>query len=181
MAPGGLSDIFLVILLSSLLSLGGGNGYIPVIQARWIEPGLLDAGLFSFVLGLSYLTPGPKSGFIAGVGYYLAGIPGAVVATVAVIVPTCAGASAVSYASRSMEKIVSFITPSSGFILAGLIAAAAWGTAAPMDLQTPHLAGVVGVAVLVMWRQIDPLWVVLTAVAIGGAWSLFGALGAAPL
>lgn len=175
-APGALVDIFVVILLTSLLSFGGGNGYIPVIQARWIEVGLLDPALFSFVLGLSYLTPGPKSGFIAGVGYYLAGIPGAVVAAVAVVIPTCLGAAGVSYAARSMAKIVSLVTPSSGFILAGLIAAAAWGTAAPMDLGPPHVAGIVIVAVLVMWREIDPIWVVLTAVAVGGAWSAVNAL-----
>lgn len=175
--PGGLLDVFVVILLTSLLSFGGGNGYIPVIQARWIETGLLDPALFSFVLGLSYLTPGPKSGFIAGVGYYLAGIPGAFVAALAVVIPTCLGAAGVSYAAKSMEKIVSLVSPSSGFILAGLIAAAAWGTAAPMGLGPPHLAGIAIVAVLVIWREIDPVWVVLTAVAVGGAWSVLSALG----
>lgn len=175
MASGGVLEIFIVILLSSLLSFGGGNGHIPVMQARWIEPGILDPALFSFVLGLSYLTPGPKSGFIPGVGYYLAGVPGAVAAAVAVIIPTVLGAAGVSYATKKMAAIVSLVTPSSGFVLGGLIAAAAWGVAAPMALSLLHLAVVVVVAVAVIWRQIDPVWVILSAVAIGGVWSLVSA------
>lgn len=175
-AAGGWLEIFVVIALSSLLSFGGGNGQIPVIQARWIEPGLLDPAMFSFVLALSYLTPGPKSGFIPGVGYYLAGVPGAVAAAVAVVIPTVLGAAGVSYATEKMAKVVSLVTPSSGFVLGGLIAAAAWGIAAPLDLRAPHLVGVAVVAVAVVWRRIDPIWVILAAVAVGGASSVVAAI-----
>ncbi len=170
-----LWEIFLFILLSSLLSFGGGNGQIPVIQGRWVETGVLSPRLFSFVLALAYLTPGPKSGFIAGVGYYLGGWPGAVAAMLGLVIPTCIGAGAVSYATNKIERIVELVTPSSGFVLAALIAASAWGIAQPLQFRPGHVAGVVAVAVLVIWRQIDPIWLVLGAVAVGTAWSVLAA------
>lgn len=161
--------IFGVIALSSLLSLGGGNGQIPVIQGQWVEPGILPPGLFSFALGITYLAPGPKAGFIAGIGYYLAGFPGAVAAVLGLVVPTTLGAVGVSYAATKMERVVRRLAPSAGYVLAALIAAAAWGTAVPMGLAGVELIGVAVVAGLVVWRRVDPVWLILAAVVVGAA------------
>lgn len=135
MADVALVEIFAVIALSALFSFGGGNGQIPVIQGRWVDAGMLEPGLFSFALAVTYLTPGPKAGFIAAVGYYLAGIPGAVAAVLGLVAPTCLGAGAVNRAMGWMERIIAHVKPSSGFIIAALIAAAAWGTAVPMGFD----------------------------------------------
>ena len=170
--PGLVLDLFVWMLLSSVLSFGGGNGQIPIIQSRWVEPGLLAPGLFSFALAVSYLTPGPRSGFIAAVGYYLAGLPGAAAAVLGLVVPTCLGAGAVSLALRRVEKLVALIEPATGFVIAALIAAAAWGTAAPMDLRPTEVLAVGAVALLVAWRNVEPLLVVGGAAAVGVVWSL---------
>src|SRR5680860_586653 len=54
-------EVFLIIAMSSLFSFGGGSGQIPVIQGRWVEPGLLAPELFSFALAITYLAPGPRA------------------------------------------------------------------------------------------------------------------------
>lgn len=168
----GVLEIFLVMLFSSLFSFGGGNGQIPVIQGRWVETGHLAPELFSFSLAITYLAPGPRSGFVAGVGYYLAGLPGAAAAVLGILIPACVGAGAVSAGLDRMQGIVRRIAPSSGFVISGLIAAAAWGTARPMSLGPSEVLAVAAIAVIVAWRDIAPLRVVLAAVIVGSAWSL---------
>ena len=165
-------EIFLLMLLSSLLSFGGGNGQIPVIQGRWVETGQLAPELFSFSLAITYLAPGPRAGFLAGVGYYLAGLPGAAAAVLGIVVPTCLGAGAVSAALGRMQQILRWVKPSSGFVIAGLIGAAAWGVARPLHLVPVEVLAVVAVAVVVAWRDVEPLKVVLVALALGLTWSL---------
>ena len=168
----GLLEIFLLMLFSSLFSFGGGSGQIPLIQGRWVESGQLAPELFSFSLAITYLAPGPRAGFLAGVGYYLAGLPGAAVAMLGIIVPTVLGAGAVSAALDRMQRILRRLKPSSGFVIAGLIAAAAWGTARPLHLLPLEILAVAGVAVVVAWRDVEPLKVVLAALAVGLLWSL---------
>jgi chromate transporter len=169
--PVGLLEILLLMLFSALFSFGGGSGQIPLIQGRWVETGQLAPELFSFSLAVTYLAPGPRAGFVAGVGYYLAGLPGAVAAMLGVVLPTVLGAAAVSAALGRMQEVLRRLKPSSGFIIAGLIASAAWGTARPLDLLPVEGLAVGAVAVLVAWRDVEPLKVVLAALAVGLVWS----------
>ena len=168
----GVLEIFGLMLFSALFSFGGGSGQIPLIQGRWVESGKLAPELFSFSLAITYLAPGPRAGFLAGVGYYLAGLPGAAAAVLGILVPTVLGAGAVHASLRRMQSILRRLKPSSGFVIAGLIAAAAWGTARPLDLLPVEMAAVAVVAVVVAWRDVEPLKVVLAALAFGLVWSL---------
>lgn len=160
-------EIFAYIVLSAFLSFGGGNGQIPVIQGQWVDPGVLDPGLFAFAVAVTYLTPGPKAGFVAGVGYYLGGALGALAAALGLVVATTGGAGAVSHAMNWVQRLVALVRPASGFLIAALIAAAAWGTAAPMGLHGPELVAVGAVAAGVAGRRLDPLVLVLGAVVVG--------------
>jgi chromate transporter len=172
MTPGavGVLEVFLVVSLSSLFSVGGGNGPVAVIQDRWVGTGLLDPGLFSWSLALGYLSPGPKAGFVAGVGYYMCGVPGAMAAIAGVALPTLAGAAAVSYAYRRLEPVIRHIALPASFVVAGMIAGAAWDTALPLKLSLPEMAAVAAVALLVGLRNLDPVIVVLGAAAAGVGW-----------
>ncbi|MDK3255412.1 chromate transporter [Blastococcus capsensis] len=168
----GVVEIFLLMLFSALFSFGGGSGQIPLIQGRWVETGKLPPELFSFSLAITYLAPGPRAGFLAGVGYYLAGLPGAGAAMLGILVPTVLGAGAVNAALGRMQRILRRLKPSSGFVIAGLIAAAAWGTARPLDLLPVEMLAVAAVAVAVAWRDVEPLKLVLAALSLGLLWSL---------
>lgn len=167
-----LFEVIVVILFSSLFSLGGGNGPIAVIQSQWIESGILDPALFAWVLALSYLTPGPKAGFLSGVGYYLHGLTGAFAAVIGIVIPTCIGATGVSYGLKHLRPIITRITLPAGFVIAGMIAAAAWGMAAPMNVNTVEILLITVVAVLVGKRKVQPVQVVLGAAVIGLFWLL---------
>jgi chromate transporter len=171
-ASVGIFEIVGVILLSSLFSLGGGNGPIAVIQDRWVAQGVLDPSLFAWAIALSYLTPGPKAGFLSGIGYYLYGLPGALAAVVGIVIPTCIGSGAVSYGFAKLQPIIKRISLPAGFVIAGMIAAAAWNMVTPMKLSGYELAAAALVAVLVGWRNLEPVVVVLGAATAGLLWWL---------
>jgi chromate transporter len=171
----GVLEILLLMLFSALFSFGGGSGQIPLIQGRWVETGQLAPELFSFSLAVTYLAPGPRAGFVAGVGYYLAGLPGAAAAMLGIVIPTVVGAAAVSAALGRMQAVLRRLQPSSGYVIAGLIASAAWGTARPLDLVPVETLAVAGVAVLVAWRDVEPLKVVLAALTVGLVWAYVAA------
>lgn len=170
--PVGLVEVFLVILLSSLFSIGGGNGPVAVIQDYWVTPGLLDASLFAWALALGYLSPGPKAGFLAGIGYYVYGLPGALAAVVGILTPTCIGAAAVTYWFNRLQPVINRISLPAGFVIAGMITAAAWSLALPMELTMPELAAAAVVAILVGWRNLEPAVIVLGSAAVGLLWSV---------
>lgn len=166
-----LSRIVLVMLLGAVASFGGGPGPMAVIQGTWVESGRLDAALFAWVIALSHVTPGPKAGFIAGIGYYLQGFPGAVAAMTGVLLPTWVGAAVAARGLDRFRRMLDRLKGAGLFVVAGLMAGTALGTALPMSLNGLEVAAVILVAWLVGWRGADPLWVVLASVGIGLGWT----------
>ena len=169
-SPVGFWEIVIVIFLSCLFSVGGGNGPLAVIQDRWVNSGLLEPSLFAWALALGYLSPGPKAGFLSGVGYYMYGLPGALAAIIGIILPTLIGAGAVSYCFEKLQPIIKQISLPAGFVIAGMISAAAWNLAEPMDLAPIEMIITAAVAILVAWRSPEPAIVVIGAAVAGFAW-----------
>ena len=167
-----LLEIVIVVLLSSAFSLGGGAGPIAVIQDRWVGNGLLSPELFAWALALGYLSPGPKAGFIAGVGYYVYGLPGAAAAVVGLVLASWIGAAGVSYSYAKLAPVIKLISLPAGFIIAGMIFVSAWNPMGPMDLSIIEYAAVAIVALLVGWRNVDAVVVVLGSALLGVVWWL---------
>jgi len=168
----GALEILGVVLVSCLFSLGGGNGPLAVIQDRWVSKGLLDPALFAWAIALGYLSPGPKACFVSGVGYFLYGVPGAAAAIAGLVLPTWVGSAGVAYGYSKLAPLIKAISLPAGFVIAGMIAAAAWGMAGPMALGTVEIVAAGMVAVAVAWRNLEPAIVVLGAALAGLAWSL---------
>lgn len=162
-----VTEVVLVIAVSSLFSIGGGNGPLAIIQDRWVATGLLAPSLFAWAIALGHLSPGPKSGFLAGIGYYMAGLPGAAAAVVGIILPTCLACAGVSHWFRKLAPMIVRISLPASFVVAGMITAAAWELAEPMDLTAPEILGVAVVAVSIGWRNVEPVLIVLGAAGCG--------------
>jgi len=163
----GIVEVFLVVATSTLFSIGGGNGPIAFMQDRWVSPGFLDPSLFAWAIALGHLTPGPNAGFLAGIGYYMYGLPGAVTAAVAVIVPTALGSAAVTFWFAKLQPVIKLISLPAGFVIAGMIASAAWQLAKPMQLSPSEMAGVCVVTLLIAWRNLSPVLVILGSACVG--------------
>lgn len=83
-----LLELFLGFLRVGCFSFGGGYAAVALIQETVLRQGWMDEALLSYMIAVSESTPGPLMVNLATyVGSSQAGVPGAVVATLAVVLP----------------------------------------------------------------------------------------------
>ncbi len=81
-----LAGVFAMI---SLISVGGGNATLPEIKRLTIgHYHWVTSQQFVSVYALGQLAPGPSSLYVAAIGYGAAGVPGALVAEAAILLPS---------------------------------------------------------------------------------------------
>ena len=73
----------------SLLAFGGGSAVLPDMQRAAVASHWVTAQEFIDLFGLSRVAPGPGSLIVTLIGQRAAGVPGAVVATLAMFTPSC--------------------------------------------------------------------------------------------
>ena len=83
--------LFLSFLQVGVFSIGGGYAAIPIIQSQVVDSNhWLSMGEFTNLVTIAEMTPGPVSiNSATFVGIRIAGIPGAIVATLGCILPAC--------------------------------------------------------------------------------------------
>jgi chromate transporter len=98
-------ELFLRFLLVGATAFGGGGSALPLVERITVaETGWLTPQQFAIGVGFAYATPGPILILAAFVGYHVAGIAGALVATVGVfaipVILAAGSASMVAYLNR---------------------------------------------------------------------------------
>jgi len=113
-----------------LFSFGGGYGMIPLIEREIISNGWLTCQEFVNIISISEMTPGPIAINIATfVGYRIKGIPGGIIATTGVVLPSLILILAISHfltkygSHRILKGTIYWIRP---VVLALIIQAAAF-------------------------------------------------------
>lgn len=163
---------FLVI---GALAFGGGQAALPLVERLAVaDTGWLTSSQFAAGVGLSYATPGPVLILAAFIGYYVAAVPGAVAATVAVFaVPViCAG-----FAARLVDKLkgAAWFRAFGRFAAAaaiGLLGVTLIALARPItDIHPLLLLGAVAVFAADL-RGIHPIILISGAVVIGAVSTL---------
>src|SRR5258706_4299230 len=83
-----LWKLALLIALFNLMPFGNGPVMIPLLQTHLVEGARVltqDQLLYAFTI--ARVTPGQANFYVASIGYMLYGMPGAIVATLAIILP----------------------------------------------------------------------------------------------
>ena len=84
-----LLDLFLTFLLIGAVSFGGGYGMISLVREQVLAHGWLTESEFLDMIAVSESTPGPLAVNMATfIGSSQAGFPGALVATLGVVLPS---------------------------------------------------------------------------------------------
>ncbi len=92
----GLPTLFLLFLKIGLLSFGSGYVLVAFLRTDLVQGlGLLSDRQLLDAVAVGQVTPGPVYTAATFVGYLLAGVPGAVVATVAIFLPAFVGVALV--------------------------------------------------------------------------------------
>lgn len=99
--------LFLAFLQIGAFSFGGGYAAMPLIQNQVVTLNhWLTASEFNDLVTISQMTPGPIAVNSATfVGLRLAGLPGAVVATLGCILPSCILVSILAYVYTKYRKL----------------------------------------------------------------------------
>ena len=100
-------QLFIAFLQIGALSFGGGYAAMPLIRAQTVERyGWLSPEGFTDLVTIAEMTPGPIAVNAATfVGNQLAGISGAAVATLGVILVPCLFATALAWLYRRYRKL----------------------------------------------------------------------------
>ena len=165
-----LLDLALQFLVLSLLSIGGANAIIPEMHLRAveIEHWMTDTD-FSQMFALSQAAPGPNVLIVSLIGWKAAGVTGALVAIVAMCVPS----SVLTYqVARAWERfrdaplriaIQRALAP----ITVGLVLSSGYVLTRTTDHTWPAYA-VTGITVLLaLTTRLHPLWMLAVAAGLG--------------
>ena len=83
-----LLQVCWVFGMASLLSFGGGSAIVPELQRQTVDEfHWLTAQEFADSFAITQVAPGPSTLIVLLIGYHAAGLPGALVATVAMVLP----------------------------------------------------------------------------------------------
>jgi len=157
--------------LMSLFAVGGANAAIPEMHriAVDIRHWLTDRQ-FADIYAISQLSPGPNVLIVTLIGYSVAGIAGALAATLAMCVPTAALAYCVSRLltrSSSKSRWPAIIQTALVPLSIGLMAASALIVAEAADRTWAALLVTLAAAVIAATTRLNPLWILLTGGILG--------------
>lgn len=171
-------QLLYVFFKIGLLGFGGGYAMLSLIQFEVVDHfGWMTVTQFSDMLAISQMTPGPVSINTATyVGYEVAGIPGAVVATIALCLPSILMMYFVirfminNKENRFMQYILGGLRP----VLGGLILAAAlllvnresfvdfgWGE------RNISVLIFIATFVALYFYKVNAMWLIASAGAVG--------------
>jgi chromate transporter len=156
--------------LISLLMVGGANAVFPELHRLAVDTyGWMSDPEFAAMFGIAQALPGPNVMIVSLVGLKAAGIPGAIVATAAVLAPTGALAFAVGrvwerFRTATWRRVVEHgIAPltiglvfSSGYVVTQSAAGTWQAYALPL-----------GAIALMLATKINPLWLVAAGAVVG--------------
>jgi chromate transporter len=158
--------------LMSLFAVGGANAAIPEMHRVAVEVRhWMSDKQFSDVFAISQLSPGPNVLIVTLIGYSVAGISGALAATLAMCVPTAVLAYWVSrLLTRSTQSRWPAIIQSALVPLSiGLMGASGLVLALTSDRTWVAGLGTATAATLAFATRLNPLWLLLAGGFLGFA------------
>jgi chromate transporter len=156
----------------SLFAVGGANSAVPEMHrvAVDVHHWLTDKQ-FADVFAISQLSPGPNVLIVTLIGYAVAGLGGALVATLAMCLPTALLAYGVSrfLGRRSHARWPAIVQAALVPLSIGLMAASGLVLGLASDRTWVAALVTVGAAVLASLTRLNPLWLLATGGLLGFA------------
>jgi chromate transporter len=156
----------------SLFAVGGANSAIPEMHRVAVDVNhWLTDKQFTDVYAIAQLSPGPNVLIVTLIGYSVAGLLGALVATLAMCVPTALLALTVSrFLTRSSQSRWPAIIQKALVPLSiGLMGASGLILASTSDRTVVAVLLTIGAAVLASVTKINPLWMLVAGGCLGFA------------
>jgi chromate transporter len=156
-----ICQVAVQFMLLSILAIGGVNAVTPEIQRQVVDlRHWMSAREFSEMFAVAQATPGPNLLIATLVGWKVAGIPGAAIATIAM----CGPSSLIVYTvTRAWDRFRDrpwrqIIQNGMAPVVVGLIGTSGYILAKGADADWRAVALTIGGAVLVWRTRLNPLW-----------------------
>jgi chromate transporter len=167
-------DIALTMLVNfavvSLMAVGGANTVLPELHRQTVElNGWIGDRQFGELFAIAQAAPGPNVVFVTLLGYHVAGLAGALAATLAMTAPTSALAYAVALVFDRFKDAAWRNVVQAGLVpvTIGLVAASALIVAQAADRDWKTLVITATAFVIVYWTRMSPLIPLAVAAALG--------------
>jgi chromate transporter len=172
-----LIQIARVFSLLSLVSIGGANAVLPEIRRQAVDvQGWMNDAAFANLFAISHAAPGPNIILVSLIGWQLAGLAGLMVATLAIMIPSCSLAFVVSRAVTrwSDQRWVGLLKEGLVPVALGLILAS--GVAMIRTADHDRLTIIISVATsaFVVFSRRNPLWAIAAGTCMSIAALHFG-------
>jgi chromate transporter len=165
-----LTEIAVRFTALSFVAVGGINAILPEVHRVVVElEGWMTSGDFADLFALAQLAPGPNAMVVALVGWKVAGVVGALVATLA----TCGPSSVVCYVAWHFadrfqhSKIRAVVQRALSPIAIGLILATGYTVARGADHTAGAFALTLIATALLAWTRVKPVWGLIVATLAG--------------
>ena len=165
-----LGTIALRFMVLSLVAVGGVQSILPEVHrvAVDVHHWVTDAE-FTQMFVIARAAPGPNMLLVTLIGWHVAGLPGAVVATAAVCVPSCTLSFFVSGVWQRFRgapwrgAVEAGLAP----ITVGLVLATGWLVARGADTSWVAYGITASVAALTAFTRVNPIWLLAAAGGLG--------------
>jgi chromate transporter len=163
MNVGLLLPIARVFAILSLVSIGGVNAVLPEIRRQVVDvQGWMNDTAFANLFAISHVAPGPNIIMVSLIGFQLAGLAGLLVATLAIMLPSC---SLAFIAGRvvtrwSDQRWIRLLKEGLVPVALGLILASGISMMRTADQDQPAIAISLATAAFVVFSRRNPLWAI---------------------
>ena len=154
----------------SLIAVGGINPILPELHRQVVDVyGWMSSARFTDLFAIAQGAPGPNILVVTLIGWDVAGLSGAMAATLAICGPSSVLAFFVSQlwdrfrAARWRLALQAGLVP----VTIGLVAAGAYVVARAADTSAAAFLITAGTAVALYWTPLHPLWFLAAGAALG--------------
>ena len=168
------NDILFILAVQfavmSLLALGGANAVVPEMHRQAVElRGWMSDRQFADLFAISQVAPGPNVMIVTLIGYQVAGLSGALVATLAMCGPTAVLALFLGGIWDRFKDAPWRLAVQAGLvpISVGLVAASAIVLTRASDHNWVAVAITAATAAIAYWTRWNPLWLIGAAALVG--------------
>jgi chromate transporter len=162
--------LFVAFATAALFSIGGGSALIPEFHRQLVEVnGYMTSPEFAKSVALAQIAPGPNMLLVSLMGWQVAGLPGLMVSTFAIVVPP----SIIAYSTwRTMERLkesrwLHAVKIGLAPLVVALMLASGTITARAADHDAVGYILTVGTAIFMHFTKRNPLWMIATGAIVG--------------
>jgi chromate transporter len=170
MSDNPLAQLAIDFSILSLLAVGGAVTVLPEMHRSVVEVhGWMSGVQFADLFALAQASPGPNILVVTLIGWKVAGLAGALVATAAVCAPSCVLTFAVSQIWQRFRDAPWRIAVEAGLVpvTVGLMLAGGYLLTLSADHSLAAFAITAVTAAVVLTTRIHPLWLFVAAGLLG--------------